>query len=165
MRFITQNNCKNKGLGAWISSHWQKYRTEEMKASHLHSVLFEHIHHTSRNAEMPGLGRWRQEKCSGNEQPEQMESLKSCHTRSNAKYCLLLFSHVWLCATPWTVACQAPLSVDFSRQEYWSGLPFPCPRGLPDPGIKPASLVSPALAGGFFTTSTWEAKLKSMRDA
>ena len=54
-------------------------------------------------------------------------------------------------ATPWTVAHQAPLSMGFSRQEYWSGLPFPSPGDLPDPGIEPASLVSPALAGGFFT--------------
>ena len=51
--------------------------------------------------------------------------------------------------TPWTVAVQAPLSVGFSRQEYWSELPFPFPEHLPDPGIKPAS---PALAGRFFTT-------------
>ena len=59
--------------------------------------------------------------------------------------------------TPWTVACQAPLSVGFSRQEYWSALPFPPPGDLPDPGIKPTSLMSPALAGRFFTTSaTWE---------
>ena len=43
-------------------------------------------------------------------------------------------------ATPWTVACQAPLSMGFSRQEYWSGLPFPFPRNLPDPGVKPRSL-------------------------
>ena len=49
--------------------------------------------------------------------------------------------------TPWTVALQAPLSVGFPRQEYWSGLSFPSPGHLPDPGIKP---VSPALAGGFF---------------
>ena len=42
-------------------------------------------------------------------------------------------------ATPWTVACQAPLSMRFSRQEYWSGLPFPSPGGLPDPGIEPRS--------------------------
>ena len=42
-------------------------------------------------------------------------------------------------ATPWTVACQAPLSMGFSRQEYWSGLPFPSPRDLPDPGVKPGS--------------------------
>ena len=53
--------------------------------------------------------------------------------------------------TLWTVAHQAPLSVEFSRQEYWSGLPFPPPRDLPNPGIEPASLVSPALAGRFFT--------------
>ena len=54
--------------------------------------------------------------------------------------------------TPWIVACQAPLSMEFYRQEYWSRLPFPTPGGLPDPGIEPTSLASPALAGGFFTT-------------
>ena len=59
---------------------------------------------------------------------------------------------------PRTVACQASLSIGFSRQEYWSRLPFPTPEDLPDPGIKPASLESPALAGRFFTTSaSWEA--------
>ena len=65
--------------------------------------------------------------------------------------CILLF------VTPWTVACQAPLSVVFFRQEYWGGLPFPPAGDLPYPGIKPTS---PALAGRFFTTSaTWEAYL------
>ena len=54
-------------------------------------------------------------------------------------------------ATPWTVARQAPLSMGFSRQEYWSGLPFPSPGDLPDPGIKPAS---PALVGRVFTTES-----------
>ena len=49
------------------------------------------------------------------------------------------FSHVRLFATPWTVACQAPPPMGFSRQEYWSGLPFPSPGGLPDPGIEPWS--------------------------
>ena len=49
--------------------------------------------------------------------------------------------------TPWTVACQAPLSMGFPRQEYWSGLPFPSPGDLPNPGIKPTCL---ALARGFF---------------
>ena len=48
-------------------------------------------------------------------------------------------SHVRLFATPWTVACQAPLSMEFSRQEYWSGLPIPSPEDLPDPGIEPRS--------------------------
>ena len=51
-----------------------------------------------------------------------------------------------------TVACQAPLSMGFSRQEYWSGLSFLPPGVLPDPGIKPVSLASPVLAGGFFST-------------
>ena len=56
-----------------------------------------------------------------------------------------------------TIAHQAPLSMGFSRQECWSGLPFPSPGGLPHPGIKLTSLTSPALAGGFFITSTtWE---------
>ena len=60
--------------------------------------------------------------------------------------------------TPWTVACQAPLSVGFSRQDYWSGLPCPSPGDLPDPGMEFTSLASPALARGFFTTdATWEA--------
>ena len=68
------------------------------------------------------------------------------------------FSCVRLFVTLWTVACQTPLSMGFSRQEYWSGFSFPPPGDLPDPGIKPMSLMSPALAGGFFATSaTWEA--------
>ena len=68
-----------------------------------------------------------------------------------------LLSRVHLFATPWTVARQAPLSMAFSRQEYWSRLPFPTPGDL-DPGTKPVSLISPALAGEFFSTSaTWEA--------
>ena len=49
------------------------------------------------------------------------------------------FSHVRLCATLWTAACQAPLSMEFSRQEYWSGLLFPSPGDRPDPGIEPES--------------------------
>ena len=60
--------------------------------------------------------------------------------------------------TPWTVACQAPLSMGFSRQEYRIRLPFPSPGDLPNPGIEHKSLMSPALAGRSFTTSaTWEA--------
>ena len=55
-------------------------------------------------------------------------------------------------ATPWIVARQAPLSMEFSKQEYWSGLPFPSPETLLDPGIKPMSSASPALADGFFIT-------------
>ena len=55
-------------------------------------------------------------------------------------------------ATPWIVARQAPLSMGFSRKEYWNGLPFPTTGDLPDPEIELASPVSPALTGGFFTT-------------
>ena len=72
-------------------------------------------------------------------------------------------SCVWLFAAPWTVACQAPVSMEFSRQEYWSGLPCPPPGDLPNPGIKPPSLVSSAWPGRFFTTSaTWEALMNDV---
>ena len=60
-------------------------------------------------------------------------------------------SHVQLIATLWTTAHQASLSMGFCRQKYWCGLLFPSPRYLPDPRIEPRSLVSPVLAGGFFT--------------
>ena len=66
--------------------------------------------------------------------------------------CVCVLGGVQLFVTLWTVALQAPLSMEFSRQEYWSGLPSPPAGDLPDPGIEPRSLVSPALAGGFFTT-------------
>ena len=64
-----------------------------------------------------------------------------------------MLSHVWLYATPRAIAHQAPVSMAFSRHEYWSGLPCPAPGYLPNPGIELASLTSPALAGGFFTIS------------
>ena len=63
---------------------------------------------------------------------------------------LIHFSHVRLSVTLWTLALQAPLSMGFSEQEDWSGLPCLPPGDLLDPGIKPVSLKSPALAGGFF---------------
>ena len=62
---------------------------------------------------------------------------------------VIVLSHVRLFATPWTIARQASLSMESSRQEYWDGLPFPSPEDLPDPGIKPTA---PALAGGFLTS-------------
>ena len=62
------------------------------------------------------------------------------------------FSCIHFFATLWTVAFQAPLSMGFSSQEYWSGLPYPSPRDLPDPGIKPES---PALAGRLDHWATW----------
>ena len=68
---------------------------------------------------------------------------------------LIRFSHVLLFVTPWTVDHQAPLSMGFYRQEYWSRLPCPSPEDLPSPEIEP---ISPALAERFFTTSaTWQA--------
>ena len=71
---------------------------------------------------------------------------------------LSCYSHVQLFSNPGTGAHQAPLPMGFPQQEYWSGLPCPSPGDLPDPGIKPMSLTSPALAGRFFTTTaTWEA--------
>ena len=78
------------------------------------------------------------------------ESFQS--NRRHVCVCAPSLSRVRLFSTPWTVACQAPLSKGFSRQEYWGELPFPPPEDLPKPGIKPTSLASPALAGGFFTT-------------
>ena len=72
--------------------------------------------------------------------------------------CDQLLSRVQLFVTPWTVASQAPLSIGFYRQEYWSKLTFPSPGDLPNPGIESKSLASPELAGRYFTTSaTWEA--------
>ena len=68
--------------------------------------------------------------------------------------CAQTLSRVRLFATPWTIARQASLSVGFFWQEYWHGVPLPPSGYLLDPGIKLASLMSPALAGGFFTTST-----------
>ena len=68
-------------------------------------------------------------------------------------------SSVQFCVTLWTVAHQSSLSMGFSRQEYWCGLQCLPPGDLPDPGIELTSLTSPALAGGFFITSTtWEAQ-------
>ena len=75
--------------------------------------------------------------------------------------CVDAFSCVQLFVIPWTVTHQTPLSMGFSRQEYLTGLPCPPPGDLPDPGIEPVSLASPAVAGGFFITSTTcEATLK-----
>ena len=65
-----------------------------------------------------------------------------------------MLSQVQLFVTPWTVACQVPLSMGFPSQEYWSGLPFPPPRDLPNPGIEPTSPVAPSLAGRFFTSES-----------
>ena len=78
------------------------------------------------------------------------QNCKIFKTLSQRKTLACMISHFRLFATLWTIACQAPLSMGFSRQEYWSRLPC-CPSGdLPNPGIKPAFIMSPALAGRFF---------------
>ena len=83
---------------------------------------------------------------------------KFCGLRIVRARVLSCSSPVRLFETLWTVAIQAPLSMGFSRQEFWSGLPCPPPEDRPDPGTEPTSLMSPSLAGGFFTTSdTWKA--------
>ena len=72
--------------------------------------------------------------------------------------CACALSFIQISEVPWTTARQVPLPMGFSRQDYWRGLPFPPPGDPPNPGIKPVSPVSPALADKFFTTSaTWEA--------
>ena len=72
----------------------------------------------------------------------------------NVMYCECVLSHVRFFVTPWSVARQAPLSMEFPRQGYWSGLPYSPPGDLPNSGTEPASLLSPALAHRFFTSST-----------
>ena len=95
---------------------------------------------------------------------KQKAHFSSCELQSKhlarVYVCVCTLSH-FSCVSVmvWTVVCQGPLSMGFSRQEYWSGLPRPPPGDLPNPGTEPTSLTSPALASRFFTTSTtWEAR-------
>ena len=91
-------------------------------------------------------------------------STAACRLSCVCACVLIRFSHVWLFATARTVACWTPLSMEFSRQGYWSALPCPSSGDLADLGVAPASLSTPALADGFFSTSTtWEAPLVSPR--
>ena len=76
-----------------------------------------------------------------------------------AQLCML--SCVRLFATPWAVASQTPVSMEFSRQKFWSGLLVPSPGDLPNPGTEPTSFASPALAGRFFTPAPPEKRLAS----
>ena len=76
-----------------------------------------------------------------------------------------MLSCVQLFAIPWVGAHQALVSMEFSREEYWGGLPFPTPGELPDPRIEPASLASPAWAGDFFFFLTTESPGKSLKMA
>ena len=91
---------------------------------------------------------------------EKIPEKKNIHThRYTCCCCVQSLSRVRLFVTPWTVAHQALLSMGFSRQEHWSGLPCPPPGDRPDPGIEPEFPKPPALAGRVFTiSSTWEAQ-------
>ena len=84
-----------------------------------------------------------------NHELEYCTAVKTKVTIKHVRVCSVIQSCLTFC-DPWSIACQAPLSTRFSRQEYWSGLPFLSPRDLLDPGIQPTS---PALAGRFFTTT------------
>ena len=98
-------------------------------------------------------------------QSQNLECLTVCPGYGVVHTCLLSrLSHVRLWATLWTGAPRLLCPWDFPGQEYWGGLPCPPPGGFPNPGLELGSLMSPALAGGFFTTSaTWEAPLRSGR--
>ena len=100
-----------------------------------------------------------------------VEDLNKCERLSDSSLrCFLMAMQLLLSRSVvsdsvslWTVPGWAPLTVEFSRQEYWIGLPLPIPGDLPDPGIEPSSLASPALVGRFFTTTaTWEALLMAI---
>ena len=104
------------------------------------------------------IPRWHQEKCWSSCIKVQLFSNISMFILKLELYlafvAVCVLSPVWLFGTAWTVAHQAPLSMGFPRQEYWSGLLFPSAGDLPDPGIEPMTLRSPALASRFFTTGT-----------
>ena len=104
------------------------------------------------------IPRWHQEKCWSSCIKVQLFSNISMFILKLELYlafvAVCVLSPVWLFGTAWTVAHQAPLSMGFPRQEYWSGLPFPSPKDLPDQGIKLISPVSHALGGRFFTTES-----------
>ena len=94
--------------------------------------------------------------------PPSPDTQSSLLLTANNLWSACLLSRVRLFATPWTVACQAPLSVGFPRQEYWSGLPFPSPGDLPDPGIKPRlSCISCIGRQILYYCSTWVPNLWS----
>ena len=112
------------------------------------------------------IPRWHQEKCWSSCIKVWLFPKKSMFILKLELYlafvAVCVLSPVWVFATPWTVAHQAPLSMGFHRQEYWSGLPFPSPKDLPDQGIKLISPVSHALAGRFFTTESPGKPLSSL---
>ena len=84
------------------------------------------------------------------ENPDGKKGIRKFH--GSLRKLATVLGHVQLLMIPWTVACQSPLSMEFSRQEYWSGLPLLTPKALPDPEMEPKSSVAPVLARRFFTT-------------
>ena len=115
----------------------------------LHLCSWQHIHKNQnvQATQCPSVDGW-------------INRMWSIHTIEYLCVCLHAHTCAQPCLTviPWTIALQAPLFMGFSRQEYWSGLPFPSPGDLPNCGTEPSSLMSPALAGRFFATSAiWEA--------
>ena len=107
----------------------------------------------------------REEQQGGWRKPE--ASRPACSSGVAWAHCVCVCLSCPTLVTPLTVARQAPGTMEFSRQEYWSGLPFPIPGDLPNPGIEPISLESPALAGGSFTTAPpgkplWDHYLSSL---
>ena len=88
--------------------------------------------------------------------------LSPCLLISTLCVCTQLLSHVWLFETLWSVTHPTPLSMGFSRQEYWTGLPCPPPGDLPDPGIEPASPESPALQADSSPLSHWGSPMEAM---
>ena len=108
-----------------------------------------------------GINLELQKSCKGSER-KSPGTLQAVSSTVNILHSVCTLSCVWLFATPWTVAHQAFLSMKFSRQEFWSGVPFPTLEDLSNRGSEPISLVSPVLAGRFFATgTTWEAPLTS----
>ena len=140
-------------LGAWNLSHWTTDWLGLLAGlsgvfSSITVLEFKERCDVVKTLSIPIIHNFFVNKCSQHIFKRRKKRIK-CMTNSFSLRVQPL-SHIWLFATPWTVAHQAPLSMEFSRQEYWSRLPLPFSGDLPNPEIK---CISPALAGSFFTTA------------
>ena len=154
-------DAKNWLLGKDPDS-WKDWRQEEKGMTEGNMVGWHHWLNGREFEQAPGVGDGEGNLacCSprGRKESDTTEWL-NCYNidMSYIHICLLSqFSHVWISVMLWIVAHQAPLPMGFSRQEYWSGLPFPPPRGFPNPGMEPLSLMFPAFVF-LMTSTTWEA--------
>ena len=96
---------------------------------------------------------------------KESDTTKHAYTHKDVTAYACMLSRFWLYVTPWTVAHQSPPSIGFSRQEYWSGLPFPSQVIFPTQGLNSSFLAFPALADGLFTTgATWEAQFGAINN-